>query len=186
MRVQVMVGMAIIALAACTAFAPGPAVAGKASQIEPYVGSGYAGIHTAWPGRPPLWQTAPWQGRSPTVIRVHDPAGPAIDMDNSRWIDEDRAKRQKQKEQLQEQYPNTAYPSGGYVYMRLPKGQRYPPGGYAYPGLPNGYDYYPGGRFYPYNNAPPGYYRDPATGFYRHMNPQSVSPGGGQQRPANK
>ncbi len=185
MKVLVIIGMGIIGWAVFTLLAPGPAAPAGVGQIGPYACPNHPNIRAAWVDRCPLCETPLHRGQPPMVIRVHDPAGPAIDMDNSRWIDEDRARWARQREKLQEQYPNNAYPSGGYIYMRLPKGQHYPPGGYAYPGLSNGYDYYPGGRFYPYNNAPPGYYRDPATGQY-HVNPQRAYPGSGPYRGSNK
>jgi hypothetical protein len=186
MRMLVIVGMGIVALVAGTAFAPGPAVlSAGAGQAEVYAGVRQGGIHAIWPARQPPWQTALWQGQAPRVIRACDNPIPAIDMDNSRWIDDDMARMNKQRQERLGPYPNNTYPSGGYLYLRLPPGQRYPPGGYTHPGLPNGYNSYSGGRYYAYNSAPPGYYRDPATGLY-HANPQRTYPGYGQYQRSNR
>jgi hypothetical protein len=186
MRTLVIVGMGIIALATGAAFAPSPAVrSAGADQTGLYGGPDHGGIHALRPAGQPPWQTALWQGQAPRVIRACDNPIPAIDMDNSRWIDDDMARMNKRRQERLGPYPNNTYPSGGYVYMRLPRGQRYPPGGYAYPGLPNGYNSYSGGRYYAYNNAPAGYYRDPATGLY-HVNPQRTYPAYGQYQRANR
>lgn len=186
MRTLVIVGMGIIALVTGTAFAPGPAaLSAGAGQAGIYAGLRHGAIHALRLGRQPPWQTALWQGQAPRVIRV-DNLLPAFDMDNSRWIDDDMARMKKQRQERLGPYPNNAYPSGGYLYMRLPQGQRYPPGGYVHPGLPNGYNDYSGGRYYPYNNALPGYYRDPVTGLYYHANPQRSCPGYGQYRGSNR
>jgi hypothetical protein len=186
MRTLVIVGMGIVALVTGTAFAPGPAaLSAGAGQARLYAGPDHWGIHALQPAGQPPWQTALWQGQTPRVIRACDGLLPAFDMDNSRWIDDDMARMNEQRQARLGPYPNNTYPSGGYIYMRLPQGQHYPPGGYTYPGLPNGYNSYSGGRYYPYNNAPPGYSRDPVTGFYR-VNPQRTYPGYGQYQRSNR